>query len=97
MSFSDFIHKFEDLDKFGEGGKTLHMNNHRYEAIKFYKESTSCMMLFYQVLQYPLSNLFPFPPMSMFFSLQNLLTILHTNLHCFCDLLVDIESQRTQQ
>ena len=37
MSFSDFIHKFEDLDKFGEGGKTLHMNNHRFEAITFYK------------------------------------------------------------
>ncbi|XP_065054660.1 EF-hand calcium-binding domain-containing protein 6-like, partial [Rhopilema esculentum] len=34
MSFSDFIHKFEDLDKFGEGGKTLHMNNHRYNKVK---------------------------------------------------------------
>ena len=29
MAYSDFVHKFEEIEKFGEGGKTLHMNNHR--------------------------------------------------------------------
>jgi len=39
ISYSDFVHKFEEIGEFGEGGKTLYMDNHRYNKIKERSES----------------------------------------------------------
>eukprot|EP00794_Sanderia_malayensis_P021385 gene21385-23472_t len=33
LSYSDFLERFEDIERFGEGGKTMHLDNHRFNKI----------------------------------------------------------------